>query len=97
MRDTTLKNNVNRTFKMRDYTIAKYKEVIDIAMRKSLRDGFILRSYFEALAKNFKMSYAILTYLQRLDVIKKIGENKFGSVNKKVNLCVNKKGNKWKR
>ena len=62
---------------MREYTINKYKKVIDIAMRKSLTDGFITRSDFDALTKEYKMTHTIGTYLERLNVIKRIDVNKF--------------------
>ena len=62
---------------MRDYTINKYKKVIDIAMQKSLTDGFITRSDFDVLAEEHKMTHTIATYLQRMNIIQRIDANKF--------------------
>jgi len=62
---------------MRDYTITKYKKVIDIAMQKSFKDGFITRSDFDVLAEEHKMTHTIATYLQRMNIIQRIDANKF--------------------
>jgi len=62
---------------MRDYTITKYKKVIDIAMQKSFKDGFITRFDFDVLAEEHKMTHTIATYLQRMNIIQRIDANKF--------------------
>jgi hypothetical protein len=62
---------------MRENTITKYKNVIDIAMHQSFRVGFITRSDFDVLAEKHKMTHTIATYLQRMNIIQRIDANRF--------------------